>query len=222
MCDNSLEQINESSKAKYQRLPIRTIYEEISVLDSFDDTDALDLPLLFIGKNEYRKIRMPIDNSILKLRGKSDIQSIQEKHDKKDSRNMKRNSQPTNIKSMSMQSSNKNSFCFLSSEKLKKFLDHNWNRKKLVQAETMHNNPSKKFTINTKGSFTKIYNTLKTVKHSQPPISKFKKNSISGLKTEAKSKYKENKKKKVLKRNVRPKSGDNFILLLEKKMNLHK
>jgi len=138
-------QFNLNTKNKYQRLPIRTIYEEISVLDSFEDNECSDFPVLFKVKKDIPKFPIPVKDSLFELKGKSNLLLNSKRTNKGFSKN-KRNSNPGNSKAMyikDIKANDKNSFCFLNAERLKGLLDYNPNRKKLVQGDFIGNGTKK-------------------------------------------------------------------------------
>eukprot|EP00826_Nyctotherus_ovalis_P015719 TRINITY_DN14494_c0_g1_i1.p1 TRINITY_DN14494_c0_g1~~TRINITY_DN14494_c0_g1_i1.p1 ORF type:complete len:265 (+),score=43.30 TRINITY_DN14494_c0_g1_i1:153-947(+) len=133
---------NLNTRSKYQRLPVRRIYEEISVLDSFDDSENCDIPPLFKAKKEVPKLCVPIKGSLFELKGKSNLPLASKRQNKNARKSKKRNSHPGNPKSVHTKA-HKNSFCFLNAERLKGLLEHNGNRKKLVQGDFVGNGAKK-------------------------------------------------------------------------------
>eukprot|EP00826_Nyctotherus_ovalis_P021448 TRINITY_DN16921_c0_g1_i1.p1 TRINITY_DN16921_c0_g1~~TRINITY_DN16921_c0_g1_i1.p1 ORF type:complete len:265 (+),score=52.19 TRINITY_DN16921_c0_g1_i1:141-935(+) len=134
-----------STKNKYQRLPVRTIYEEISVLDVCDDSESSDFPVLFKSKAQA-KLCAPVNAPLIELKGKSENPHNSKHKGKTLERSKKRNSNPNNSKAMhakQTKTNDKNSFCFLSAEKLKELLEYSGNRKKLVQGDFVGNGAKK-------------------------------------------------------------------------------
>lgn len=130
---------------KYQRLPIRTIYEEISILDWIDDNEKKDLPKIFKVANKIKKLRIPIKPSVLCLKNKLDIYSNRNL-DKNNSSNKKKNQEPNIGKHRSLKSNkvnNKKPFNFVNLKKLQECLNYKGNHKKLFQAESAINSNKK-------------------------------------------------------------------------------
>ena len=142
--DCDLHNLNEfpDKIKRYQRLPVRTIYEEISLLDAFDDNDY-DFPLVFKAQRKETTIDIPIKSTVLQLKNKTEPNFV---HDKAICKNGKRNSESNKSKGITVKNNKikeKNQPNLETFDQLKDCLNYNNEHKKLIQADTIINSCKK-------------------------------------------------------------------------------